>query len=134
MIIDVKLQLMSWLFEASGGQARKGKMAVMMYDQNPTFLYESTTVSGLMLGLEEVRVWACMVGLVSNLIHVTHILFRAFSNMSPKIPIYMDINCFYVVEMLVLYFEMEKSKTIFRVCYENFLNILHNASTKQHIM
>lgn len=46
MIIDVKLQLVSVLFEASGGQARKGKMADMMYDQSPTFLYEFTALSG----------------------------------------------------------------------------------------
>lgn len=69
MIIDVKLQLVSLLFEASGGQARKGKMADRMYDQSPTCLYESTTLSGLMLGLEQVQVWVVynlLVGLVSN--------------------------------------------------------------------
>lgn len=77
MIIDVKLQLVSLLFEASEGQARKGKMADRMYDQSPTCLYESTTLSGLMLGLEQVRVYTSkyihfgcvynlLVGLVSN--------------------------------------------------------------------
>lgn len=54
MITDVKLPLVSLLFEASVGQVRKGKLAAMMYDQSLTFLYESTTLNGLILGLEEV--------------------------------------------------------------------------------